>query len=295
MDQGIGLTDQPSRDRIIDDGYTSLRSIIMQHKNDVKGFCTYLSGLNRTFTAAGNAALRVYYSPVVISRFAGVVHYYNQCVHSLHTIPDASFLDNNFVDDLMSHYLEFRKIADKDKEDAEVTIPTLTGASDWINFREKLLLKLSLTIGSRGFPIDYVVDPTVRSVERANAALIEADEIDLSDVAIFRTKATLFGDAYKRDNKLLWNMLKRILLGTPAYNHIHTFNNTSNGRAAWKALKDFFEGEDFQERLKEQAFNKILHTYYRGDNQRFTFENISMFIRIHIKCSRTPVIMVAMV
>ena len=97
MDNGIGITDLECRNRIINDGYTSLRTIIRQHTNDVEGFKSYLSNLNKTFASAREAAMRVYYSPVVISRFAGVVHYYDQCVHSLHTIPDLSFLDVDTV------------------------------------------------------------------------------------------------------------------------------------------------------------------------------------------------------
>ena len=238
----------------------------------------YLKGLNRTFAAAGNAALRVYYSPVVISRFAGVVHYYNQCVNSFHSIPDASYVDYDYVATLTMDYKTFNSQSDKDNDETDVEIPTLTGASNWINFRDMFSLKLSLVIGSRGFPIDYVIDSTDRDVTRGNARLLEVDELTLSNEDVYRTRAVHFGDAFKKDNSLVWNMLKRLLLGTPVYNHIHSHNYSKDGRKAWTSLKTFYEGEDFQARLKEKAFNKLLNTFYRGDNQRFSFEK---YINIH--------------
>lgn len=272
MNVSIGVTDRDSRDRIVADGYTSLRAIVNQHTNDVESFVSYLKGLNRTFAAAGNAALRVYYSPVVISRFAGVIHYYNQSVNSLHCIPDASYVDNDYVTTLNAEYKAFDSNSEKDKEETEIEIPTLTGATNWINFRDMFVLKLSLVIGCRGFPIDYVIDETERAVKRGNARLIEVDELNLADEEVYKTKAVHFGKAFKKDNLQVWNMLKKLLLGTPVYNHIHSHNDSKDGRKAWITLKTFYEGEDFQARLKEKAFNKLLNTFYRGDNQRFSFE-----------------------
>ena len=73
-------------------------------------------------------------------------------------------------------------------------------------------------------------------------------------------------------------MLKKLLLGTPFFNHMNPHNSSLNRKGAWQSLKMFFEGEDFQARLKEQAFMKLLNTYYRGDNQRF---NCKKYINVH--------------
>ena len=73
-------------------------------------------------------------------------------------------------------------------------------------------------------------------------------------------------------------MLKGLLLGTPVYNHISTYDGLQNGKRAWIALKEFYEGQDFQARLKDQAFNKLLTTFYKGDSPRFTFEK---YVAVH--------------
>ena len=69
-----------------------------------------------------------------------------------------------------------------------------------------------------------------------------------------------------------------MLLSTSVYNHISNHNNSQNGRKAWITLKNFYEGQDFQVWLKDQAFNKILTTFYKGDSQRFTFEK---YVSVH--------------
>ena len=274
----IGVTPVKCRSKIVDDGFTSLRAIVQHHSNDVKGFRNYLTNLNKTFASAGTAAIRVYYSPVIIARLCGVVHYYDQAVNNFHSIPDPSFITVDMADDLASSYNAFIESSKTKDDDVELEVPVLTGSSNWITFRDKFLMKLALTIGTRGFSLDYILDDTVRPVTNARTPLIEIDEIDLNDDELYKTSATHFGRYYKQDNAQVWLILKSILLGTPVYNHISSLDTSQNGRRAWRTLKDFYEGQDFQARLKDQAFNKLLHTFYKGDSQRFTFEK---YVAVH--------------
>jgi len=76
----------------------------------------------------------------------------------------------------------------------------------------------------------------------------------------------------KNDNKLVWNLLANALLAKPGYNHISSFNTSKNGRAAWFALRTFYEGENYLKNLREVAFSKLHNTFYRGETNRYTFE-----------------------
>ncbi len=147
-----------------------------------------------------------------------------------------------------------------------------------MDFRDKFTTKLSATIGMRDIPLDYVIDDTPRQVTRANATMNEVETLDLDDNNVFRTLTVHFGAAFKKDNQVVWLLLKKYLLGLPSYNHISRFDATKNGKGAWKTLKDFFEGEDFRERMRETAFSRLTSTFYKGENNRFNFEK---FIQIH--------------
>ena len=45
----IGISIEQCRNKIVSDGFDSIRSIVHHHSNDVEGFRTYLTGLNKTF------------------------------------------------------------------------------------------------------------------------------------------------------------------------------------------------------------------------------------------------------
>ena len=267
------------RNKIISDGFQNLSTIISHHKNDVKGFETYLSTLNKTFASASTETLRVYFSPVIIARFVGVVHYFNQSVNSFHTIPDQLFFDADDTSEYASNYRDFRtRFKKNDDTDDEIKIPLLLGSTNWIDFRDKFITKLSATIGSRDIPLDYVIDDTPRRVNRANSMMDEVSVLDIDDDNVFRAMTVHFGSAFKKDNQAVWLLLKKHLLGIPSYNHISRFDNTKNGKNAWKTLKDFFEGEDFRERMRESAFAKLSGTFYKGETARFSFEK---YIQVH--------------
>jgi hypothetical protein len=121
--------------KIINDGFSSFSIIISHHKNDVKGFEMYLSTLNKTFTSSSTVALQVYFSPVIIARFVGVVHYFNQAMNSFYTIPDQLYFDASKASDYASNYHNFcNRFKIIDDADDEIKIPDLLGSINWVDF-----------------------------------------------------------------------------------------------------------------------------------------------------------------
>ena len=92
-----------------------------------------------------------------------------------------------------------------------------------------------------------------------------------------------FGEGYKSDNTKLWKRLKSILLNTEPFAHISDFNATKNGRGAWSALLEMYQGSDYAERLKDSAFTTLKQAHYRGETKNFTWEK---YVNIHKECHR---------
>ena len=69
-----------------------------------------------------------------------------------------------------------------------------------------------------------------------------------------------------------------MLLNTAPYNHISDFHGAKDGRKAWLALREHYEGEDFVQRLQDKAFSLLNNTFYRGETNRFNFEK---YVNIH--------------
>jgi hypothetical protein len=270
----IGIDDN-QRTRIINDGFPTMSDLVSHYENNVNDFKKYLENINKTFATATRANTRVYYNPRMISKLLGVLHYFDQAVHTFHMIPDMALINNNLATQYGTEYKNFvkrEKGGDDGDDDVEVKIPNLTGATNWVPFRDAFMTKLASIYGTRGIPLDYIVDGTERQATRANAALIAVDNIQLDDPDLFRTQSVHFGRSYKNDNHKVWNLLKGLLLSTPSYNHISSFNATRNGRGAWLALKTFYEGEDFRQRLQDSAFTRLNSTFYKGETNRYSFE-----------------------
>ena len=141
--------------------------------------------------------------------------------------------------------------------------------------------KLSHTIGDRNVPVTYVIDYTVRPVTRANAALIESDDlIDITDLDSYSSRIMHFGPSFKKDSKTVWDILKSLLFNTPAWYHISSFDTSKNGRSAFKTLMDFYQGDDFKQFMIDEAFVILNRTFYRGETKVFTFDK---FIKLHLK------------
>ena len=88
----IGLA-RRERDRIVSNGFEDLDEIVAHHTHDVSGFVDYMKNLNKTFASASDPDVQVYFTPVTIQRFSGVLHYFNQAVNTFHTIPDPLSID----------------------------------------------------------------------------------------------------------------------------------------------------------------------------------------------------------
>jgi len=152
MLDAIGI-ESHQRNHLVDDGFTSMKDIIDLLSNDVDGFKKYLTNLNKTFASSTNEDLRVCFSPVEISRLAGVVYYYNHAINTFHRLPDLLLIDIEIASKSSLHYRELDK--ERDDDDSLVEIPKLSGSSDWITFRDKFKMKLYKTIGVRGINKAY--------------------------------------------------------------------------------------------------------------------------------------------
>ena len=246
---------QTAANKIITDGFANTNDLVKQYESDIDDFASYLKSINKAFGNVTTRNARIYFSPPMMSRFIGALFYCSVCYYNLHVIPDISLITGDFAND---NYKLRKKLTSSESQnletDIEIKIPDLKGASNWRAFRDSFEMKLGITKSKTGFPITYVIDQTERDYRRANANRGITEDIDLSDTNVFKEKAVHFGDTFKEDNKTVWLHLKAALLRTPTYDHISEYNKTDNGRQAWITLKNFHEGEDFMQRLQDEAF-----------------------------------------
>ncbi len=99
------------------------------------------------------------------------------------------------------------------------------------------------------------------------------DTIDAYKEAI----VPLSGPQFDQDNNVVFDSLKSYVLGGPHWTWIQDFERRRDGRGAWKALKEHFEGPSNQLRLKASAYAAIKRAEYKGA-KNFDYE---LYRRIH--------------
>jgi hypothetical protein len=218
MLNNIGVPDR-ERARITNDGFNNMNELVTHYTNDVAGFKKYLENLNKTFSTA-DAALKVYFTPPVMMKLLGVMHYFNVSVNGYHMVPDIVSITADESSAFGNCYKEFIKKKDLDDDDDDLNIPKLLGSTNWVDFRDAFTSKLSQHVGSRGFSIDYVIDSTIRQASHGNALLSEVDFVDLNESDEYVRLVTHFGQPFKADNAQVWNKLRNCMINTPPYNHI---------------------------------------------------------------------------
>ena len=195
------------------DGFTSMELLILQFKNDVKGFKAYLTNLNETFASARAS---IYFNPIVITRFTGALHFFDQTLFVYHRIPDIRVLTEALLTKY-DHLFENRSLSiDSDQKEADdLKLPSFKGMEDWLQFREKFDYKLALTKSLNNFSVDYVVNDTERPITKPVEARLQVVTYEIDDEDVYRSTAVHFGAAFKKDNKKTFSLLKSSLLNTP--------------------------------------------------------------------------------
>jgi hypothetical protein len=77
----------------------------------------------------------------------------------------------------------------------------------------------------------------------------------------------------------VFGIIKQLVLEGPGRTYIIRFDATANGRGAWQALRDHFEGDGFRNRNVEDAYSTLEHLTYDGERKGFTFER---FVERHM-------------
>ncbi len=130
----------------------------------------------------------------------------------------------------------------------------------WDAWQIAFVNKLSATLGAAKVPVVYVVREDID-----NDYEFEDDDDERMH------QMPLIGENFKRDNKLVYNMLKSACIKTDAWTWIQDHDRTANGRKAWKALVRHYDGTGELNKRVERAKEEIARLHYK-DEKVFPFE-----------------------
>ena len=131
----------------------------------------------------------------------------------------------------------------------------------WDAWQIAFMNKLNATMGAAKVPLAYVVRA---EIENAIYVFEDDDEERMYQMP-------LSGENFKRDNKLVYNMLKSACIKTDAWTWIQDHDKSSNGRKAWLTLVGHYDGTGELNKRLERAKEEISRLHYK-DEKAFPFE-----------------------
>ena len=131
----------------------------------------------------------------------------------------------------------------------------------WDAWQIAFMNKLSATMGAAKVPLAYVVRAEIE------ARIYEFEDEDEERMY----QMPLSGENFKRDNKLVYNMLKSACIKTDAWTWIQDFDKSANGRKAWLALVGHYDGTGELNKRLERAKEELNRLHYK-DEKSFPFE-----------------------
>lgn len=129
---------------MLHNGLNTMQSIVDHYDDDINSFVKQLKNDNKNWSTHNTVMLRSYYTPIVMSRLVGILHYMNSGVNILHVIPDIHSITaaratnyNKLCNSLQT--------SEADEEADKVVVPPFSEVKGWMSFKENFLLLLGLT------------------------------------------------------------------------------------------------------------------------------------------------------
>jgi len=160
-------------------------------------------------------------------------------------------------------------LEDKDEEIVVKAPGEYKRDTKWKAFKEGAIAYFNGIKGNHNIPLAYVI----REDENPQVNMVFQSEHHRM-IAI----TPLVGAAFEDDNGKVFDLLKSWTINGPAWTWMRAYNATRNGRQAWLALLNHFEGDAQRDRVKDAAYASIAAARYYGEKKKFTFET---YVTIH--------------
>ena len=155
-------------------------------------------------------------------------------------------------------------LRDETQQEALSIKPDKFSPNQWTEWSKHFTTYLSHTKGIQYAPLDYVIrtepPPTVpANMNQRERALYQ-----------FPLNSRHFID----DNNTVYRLLCDLLIGTPSYVWVEQYDRSQNGRDAWMALVEHYEGGGQRKKRKSSALATLRSLHYKNESV-FSFEDFS--------------------
>jgi hypothetical protein len=159
---------------------------------------------------------------------------------------------------------EIMRMRDEGQGEAPSIKPEKFDPDKWTSWSKQFITYLSHVTGQQFSPLDYVL--------RQEPPAQPLAEMTERDRALY--KYPLNGRHYNLDNMTAYRLLSDLVNGTSGYTWISNYDRAQDGRAAWLALVEHYEGGGQREKRMSAAVATIKALHYKNESI-FSFEDFS--------------------
>jgi hypothetical protein len=172
------------------------------------------------------------------------------------------------AEDFTARELASTKEAMRTREEGQNEAPSIKpekfDPDKWTSWSKQFVTYLSHVQGQQFSPLDYVL--------RQEPPPIPVEEMSERDRVLYSFPLT--GRHFNLDNMTAYRLLSDLVHGTSGYTWISSFDRPQNGRAAWLALVEHYEGGGQKEKRMSAAMSTIKALHYKNESV-FSFEDFS--------------------
>ena len=170
----------------------------------------------------------------------------------------------DFTEAVLISTLETMQTREDGRTEAPAIKPEKFDPDKWPSWSKQFVTYLSHVTGQQFAPLDYVL--------REEPAPMPIEEMNERDRALYGYP--LQGRHYNLDNMTTYRLLSDLVSGTSGYTWISDFDRAQNGREAWLALVEHYEGGGQREKRMSAAVATIKALHYKNESV-FSFEDFS--------------------
>ena len=176
-------------------------------------------------------------------------------------------LGAQFTPQVLSDTKETMRLRDETQPEPPSIKPDKLDPSKWTEWKEHALTYFSHMKGVQFAPLDYIV--------RVDPPPVPLATLPERERALYDYPLT--GRHFNDDNKTFFRLLADLLSNTTAYPWIQPYERSQNGRAAWLALVEHYDGGAQKEKRTATALATLKSLHYKNESL-FSWEDFSRLL-----------------
>jgi hypothetical protein len=236
-------------DAIIDEGFDGMSDLLILEEKDITEM---MSNLTKLPAARGGVRM----GAVLTKKVKALVYWCKEQKRQ-----DLDLDANRFTDEELEATLQ-RMAVETGDDETKPELPTKFDPNKWVSWSKKVENYLWQVKGNNNTPLIYVVRKTRTD---ASPPFTSGEE-----ERVYKTSQR--GQAYNKDNQKVFEILTQLLSGTMAWTWMSSYEASKNGKGAFDALRNHYDGPGQVEKRLGYARNILANTHYRSEKQ-YSFES----------------------